>query len=97
MTPIPGTAYRHAGEPFAKDDCPGGCWCLTCLRERKLTEEIARLRGLIESAEWAAGVGNISDWVIRGACPWCDGTSPADPNFPGRGHTVACPAFPRKD
>jgi hypothetical protein len=81
MTPIPGTAYRHAGEPFAKDDCPGACWCLTCLRERKLTEEIARLRGLIAQVEWA-------DHAQGSSCPWCgwEGT-----------HAPTCPAFPQKD
>jgi hypothetical protein len=91
MTPIPGTAYRHAGEPFAKDDCPGACWCLTCLRERKLTEEIARLRGLIEQVEWAAGPYYCSPKAHlppgRQTCPWCDA-------LVEQGHRTTCPAFP---
>jgi hypothetical protein len=52
MTGIPGTAYRNPGEPFEKSDCPGECWCMTCLRERKLVEEIARLNAVIERSEW---------------------------------------------
>jgi hypothetical protein len=83
MTPIPGTAYRHAGEPFPKDDCPGECWCLTCLRERQLRAEIGRLRGLIAQVEWAGGLR------IRG-CPWCRSDFTA-------GHIPDCPAFPQKD
>jgi hypothetical protein len=89
MTGIPGTAYRHAGEPFPKDDCPGECWCLTCLRERQLRAEIGRLRGLIDEAEWG-GWGDDSTQGYE-ECPWCrqkerDG-----------GHAADCPAFPQKD
>lgn len=58
-----------------------------------LVAEVRRLRGLVDAAEWAAGMGDERDWVISGACPWCGGVSPDDKNFSGVGHAPTCPAF----
>lgn len=53
-----------------------------------LTNELARLRSVIKSAEWD-GINDVNASDDPGSgCPWCSA-----PQFPDGAHRDDCPAF----
>lgn len=61
-------------------------------KAKELAAEVLRLRGLIKSAEWYGGCGDMHE--SETGCPWCDSDGFYQSSKFGHGcHAEDCPAF----